>query len=634
MVIMDPITQRLAAAMKIHEAGRLTEAEALYRGVLAEAPQQAHALHLLGVLVHQQGRHDEAAELLTRALAVHGPHAIFLSNLAAIYLDLNRLDDTIAHARTALQMEPYLSNAHNNLGVALMRQGHYEDAIAAFAEAIRLQPMHIEARCNHSASLHRLGRLQEALAGLREAVRMAPQYPQVQNDLGGVLMALDQSEQAITHLRAAIRLKPAFAEAHSNLGLALRDVGRLDEALECFRTSMRLNPKYAGAHNNLAYTLEFLGKIDEARTELHASLALDPDNARALAGLSALAANGHGELSDDQVARIRTLVTRADLSIDDRGRLNFALGRVLDKEGRYDEAFAHYHLGNELRKTYVTNRGATFDRQDHRGWIDRLIATFTPAYFERVRSFGMDSELPIFVLGMMRSGTTLTEQILASHPLVHGAGELQYLGLLVMHLPERLQTEDVYPECMTRLEPMGARILAERHLQQLHEHGQGALRVVDKMPANFLHLGLIATLFPRAKIIHCRRDPVDTCLSCYFQNFGQPQPFTLDLADLGFYYREYERLMEHWRRVLPLPIFEMPYEELTADPETYSRRMIDFCGLDWDERCLRFHETERPVRTASVLQVRKPIYRTAVGRWKRYEKHLQPLLDVLQRPSE
>jgi Flp pilus assembly protein TadD len=624
------IEQRLAAAVRHHEAGRLAEAEAVYRGILLEAPRHPHALHLLGVLAHQAGRHRQALDLIHQALEVHGPHAVFHGNLAAVYLALGNLAETAAHAREAIRLDPAVSDAHNNLGVALMRQGRYDEAAAAFRETLRLQPGHVNARCNLGAVLHRQGSFPEAITLLRETVRLAPGHAQAHNDLGGALLACNQPALAERHLREAVRLRPTFAEALSNLGLALREMGRIDEAVECFRAALRLNPAYAGAHNNLGYTLEFQGKVEEARAAFLEALRLDPNNPRALASLSDLAAAGHYTFSAAQVRHVQDLIARGNLPIDDIGRLHFALARVHNRAGAYDEAFKHYRQGNELRKEYVRRRGAAFDPQVHRRYIDRLIAAFTPEWFERVKSFGVDSELPIFVVGMMRSGTSLAEQILASHPRVHGAGELPYLDSVVAGLPPRLGTTEPYPECLARLDAATARALAEEHLQRLRKLGGGADRVVDKLPFNFLHVGMIAALFPRARIVHCRRDPIDTCLSCFFQNFGEPHGFTLDLRHLGLYYREYERLMEHWRRVLPVPVFELCYEELTADQEAVSRRLVGFCGLEWDERCLRFHDTERPVRTASTLQVRRPMYRSAVGRWKRYEAHLGPLIEALR----
>ncbi len=625
----QPIDQRLALAMQHHQAGQLAQAEALYRGVLQEAPEHPHALHLLGVLVHQAGRHEDGARLIERALALHGPHPVFCSNLAAVYLALDRLPEAAARCREAIRLNPHLADAHGNLGLALLRLGQYAEAETALRNVLRLNPRHIDARCNLAAIFHRQGQLPEALSLLQDTVRLAPRSAQAQNDLGGVLLALGQPEPAIEHLQEAVRLRPDFAEAHSNLGLAHRELGQIDLALQRFREAIRLNPGYAGAHNNLGYTLEFHGQVDEALSEFHEALRLDPDNARALASLSGLAAAGRYQLSDAEREHLRSLSTRSDLSADDRGRLHFARARLLDKAGDYDQAFEHYRQGNELRKVYVRRRGAAFDPAEQQRVVDALRDAYSPAYFEGVRSLGDTSELPVFIVGMMRSGTSLAEQILASHPRVFGAGELRDIDRLVAHLPRRLGTTEAYPACIHRLDAPTVRALAGEHLERLRQRGGEAARVIDKQPFNFLHLGLIATLFPRARIIHCRRDPVDTCLSCYFQNFGEPMGFTLDLEHLGLYYREYERLMAHWAQVLPVPVFELDYEELTADQEAVSRRLVAFCGLEWDERCLRFHETRRPVRTASTLQVRRPMYRDAVGRWKRYAAHLGPLLEAL-----
>jgi tetratricopeptide (TPR) repeat protein len=624
---MSSVAERLAQAVGHHQAGRLAEAEALYRAVLADSPGHPHALHLLGVLAHQQGRPQEALDLIGRALAAHGPHPAFHSNLSAVYLALGRLGEAAAHAREALRLQPNLVDAHNNLGVALRRQGRLAEAEASFRAGVRLGPNHADARCNLGAVLHQQGKTPEALAVLREAVRIAPRHAQAHSDLGGVLLACDSPEAAITHLREALRLKPDLPDAYNNLGLAQRDLTEIDEAMRCFREALRLNPAYTLAHNNLAFALEAEGRTDEALAEFRECLRLDPDNSFALAGVSNLAVAGHGTFGEEEARRLEALAARDDLPTDERSRAHFALARLREKAGAYDEAFAHYRRGNELRKEFVARGGAVYDPAAQHRLTDHLIAAFTPAWFEAVRPFGSDSDLPVFVVGMMRSGTTLAEQIIASHPSAAGAGELPDFGRLVQSLPGRLGSD--YPECVARLDAATARGAAEDYLRRLRRAGPTAARVVDKMPVNFLHLGVIAALFPRARVVNCRRDPIDTCLSCYFQSFGKPHPYTLDLAHLGHYFREYERLMAHWARALPLPIFELSYEELTADQKAVSRRLVEFCGLEWDEHCLRFHETRRPVRTASALQVRRPMYKTSVGRWKRYEAHLGPLLEAL-----
>jgi tetratricopeptide (TPR) repeat protein len=625
---MPTIPERMKQALAHHQAGRLAEAEAIYRDVLHEDPRQPHALHLLGVIAHQAGRHREALDLIGRALAA-GPHPVFLSNLSAVHLALRQFDQAAAAALEAIRLNPAFADAHNNLGVALRELGRLAEAEAAFRAALQCNPRHADARSNLGAALHRQGRLPEALAVLREAVRLAPSHAQSHNDLGGVLLARGETEEAAGRLREALRLDPTCSDAHNNLGVALRDMGRIDEAMSYFREVLRLKPDSPTAHNNIGFTLEAQGHPCEALAEFQEALRLEPNNSMALLALSALSLADHYDFTDDELGRLEALASRPDLPDDERSRVHFALARAGDRAGAHGEAFAHYRRGNELRKATTALAGITYDAAAHCRLVDQLASVFTPDWFEQHRSFGSDSELPVFVVGMMRSGTTLAEQILASHPRVFGAGELSEVGRLVGALPGLIPGGRAYPECLAGLDTATARGLAERHLTRLHELGGGAARVIDKQPFNFQHLGVIATLFPRARVIHCRRDPIDTCLSCFVQYFGKPHPFALDLAHLGHYYREYERLMAHWRRVLPVPVFELHYEELTADQEAVSRRLVEFCGLEWDERCLRFHETRRPVRTASTLQVRRPMYRTSVGRWKRYEAQLGPLLDAL-----
>jgi tetratricopeptide (TPR) repeat protein len=626
---MPTSPELLNQALAHHQAGRLAEAEAIYRSVLRDEPRQPHALHLLGVIAHQAGRHGEARDLITQALAAGGPHPVFHSNLSAIYLALRRFDEAAAQAGAAVRLNPALADAHNNLGVALRELGRLAEAEAALRAALSRNPGHADARSNLGATLHRQERLPEALAVLREAVRLAPRHAQSRNDLGGVLLARGEAEEAAGHLREALRLDPALSDAHNNLGVALRDLGRIDEALDHFREVLRLRPDSPAAHNNIGFTLEAQGHPREALTEFQEALRLEPNDSMALLALSALSLADHYDFSEDELGRLEALAARPDLPDDERARVHFALARARDRAGEYSEAFAHYRRGNELRRHLAALAGFTYDPAAHHRLVDQLSAFFTPGWFQHARPFGSDSELPVFVVGMMRSGTTLAEQILASHPRVFGAGELSEIGRLVGALPGLLPGGRAYPECLAALDAPTAHGLGERLLRRLRDIGGAAVRVIDKQPFNFQHLGLIATLFPRARVIHCRRDPIDTCLSCFVQFFGKPHPFALDLAHLGHYYREYERLMDHWRRVLPLPLFELHYEELTADQEAVSRRLVEFCGLDWDERCLRFHETQRPVRTASTLQVRRPMYRSSVGRWKRYEAHLGPLLEAL-----
>jgi tetratricopeptide (TPR) repeat protein len=376
-------------------------------------------------VLHQTGHHAEALELILRAVAIQGPHPVFHSNLAAVYLELGRLDDAIAHARAALGLQPDLVDAHLNLGAALLRHNQYEAAGAAFAAVLRLDPRHIEAWRNLALALQRLGRLTEAVASLEQTLPLALAHAGLHHDLGGLLLMQGEPDRALSHLREAVRLRPDFAPAYGDLGEALTRLGHVDDAVAAFRTALDLDPHSAATHNRLAYVLECRGQVDAARAELLAALELEPDNARTLAGLSVLALAGHHDLSPSDLDRMRTRLARPNLPADDASRLHFALARGLDKAGAYDEAFEHYRAGNELTRAELCRRGSAFDVEAHRRYVDRLIAAFGPVHFDRLHGAGVASPVPIFIVGMPRSGTTLVEQILASHPAIYGAGERQ-----------------------------------------------------------------------------------------------------------------------------------------------------------------------------------------------------------------
>lgn len=622
--------ERLALAAEHFRAGRLADAEALCRSVLAETPTQPHALHLVGLIAHHAGRHQDAVTLMTQALAVHGPEPAFHANLASACLSAGRFADAEFHARESLRLQPGVARVHLMLGVALTGQEKLADAHGQFHHALWLDPNLFEARRQLSKLLLRQGRSSEAAAELREVVRRAPDDAQARNDLAEALLADRQPEEAALELRHAVRLLPASAGAHGNLGMVLNDLSRFDEALACFQRALQLSPGSATAHSNLAYALALQGRTDEARAEYREALRLEPTHPGVIASLAKLAAVGEYPIGADDLARFQEVAARTTLPIEQLSALHFVLAKLLDRAGQSADAFTHLIRANALRKEICRRHGLVFDLVVHRRYVDRLIAAFDAAHFQRSAGFGTDSPLPVFVVGMPRSGTTLTEQILASHPQVHGAGELDALPKLAAALPQQLGSSDPYPECLRRLDRPTSAALAQAHVDRLARLAPTASHVVDKLPGNLLNVGLIATLFPRAPIIHCRRDPIDTCVSCFFLDFGAASPFALDLEHLGHYHRDYERLFAHWAKVLPTPMLEVRYEEMIANPEENIRRLIAFCGLPWDDRCLRFHETQRAVRTPSDLQVRQPIYRTAVGRWKRYEAQIEPLLKILR----
>jgi hypothetical protein len=334
-----------------------------------------------------------------------------------------------------------------------------------------------------------------------------------------------------------------------------------------------------------------------------------------------MAAQGKYRLSASEVLRIEALLADGGLTAEDSARLHFALAAVDDREGQHDRAFAHLRSANEVKLTALKRAGRAFDPAEHAAFIDALIATFDRSFFERGQTSGLETEVPVFIVGMPRSGTTLVEQILSSHGLVSGAGEL---GTLESLLGPRGTTAEAYPRRFPNADRDELRATARSYLERLQRDAPSAVRVLDKMPDNYVHIGAIAALFPDARIIHCQRESRDTCLSCYFQNFSGIT-YTCTLEHLGFSYVQYLRLMAHWRSVSPLRTFEVRYEDLVANQERVTRDLVAFCGLPWDDQCLAFQKNPRLVQTASRLQVREPVYTRSVARWKAYAKHLEAL---------
>ena len=401
-------------------------------------------------------------------------------------------------------------------------------------------------------------------------------------------------DEAVACYGRVLELKPDYAEAHHSLGSAWEELGDLCRAEDSFRAALRHDPRSAFAHHKLAEVLG--GKLPEG--DLAALRRLLAEGS---------ASGGEGNLPDAQ-----------------RLLLHFGLAYVLDARGEYAEAAEHLERGNALQMCEWRNRGREYSSREDESRIDQMIAVCTPDWFERVRGFGLESETPVFVVGLPRSGTTLIEQMLAGHSQVFGAGEIK-LRDTIAALGE--QFADAM-DGLRRLDRETARNLAARHLEKLRALSGTALRIVDKMPDNYFLLGLLAGLFPGAKFIHCRRDLRDVAVSCWMTHFKEIR-WANDQRHLASRFRQYQRIMEHWRKVLPAPLLEVDYEETVADLEGVARKLVAWCGLAWEPACLEFQRVNRPVRTASAVQVRQPLFRTSVGRWKHYEDALGSLLRAL-----
>jgi tetratricopeptide (TPR) repeat protein len=477
---------------------------------------------------------------------------------------------------------------------------------------------------NRAVACHRLGQFAEAITHYQRILSLKPDLPEIHNNLGHALAVLGKPDAAVAAFQRAIALRPDNPEALCNWGLALADLGRFDDAAAKYRQAIAVNPGFAGAYNNFGLLLKEMGRIAEARAAFEQAIRLAPGNVSYYDNLAAVRPFVVG---DPYLTALEALATdAAALSTADRIHLHFALAKAYDNIERPESAFRELRNGNALKRQQIV-----YDEAGTLGCMDRIRELIGADFIQTRQGSGEPSALPVFIVGMPRSGTTLIEQILASHPQVFGAGELRLFDQAAGSIRNVLPGSPPFPEMMLDMSAERFRALGALYLDRLAERAPGAMRITDKMTANFLFAGLIHLALPGATIIHAVRDPIDTCVSCFSVNFTKGMAHTYDLAELGRYYRHYRAVMDHWRRVLPpRRIMDVHYEELVGDVEGVARRIVAHCGLSWDARCLDFHRTERPVRTASATQVRQPIYQTSVGRWRRYEGFLGPLLAEIE----
>jgi tetratricopeptide (TPR) repeat protein len=487
-----------------------------------------------------------------------------------------RYEDAIKIYREVVDRYPTRADALNDLGAALCKVGEYVEAEQRFRESVSANPNDATAKCNLGNLLRWIGNMSESEVWLRLALKLNPNYVDARVGLGLTLTRLGRLRDARARFNKVLKTAPRHADALYGLGQIAMLEGRFTEAEALFKRTLEVSPKMPGAWARLA----MLRRMTPADSEW-------------LQAAKELAASGIGCLEE------------ADL--------RFSIGKYYDDIDDFDEAFESFEAANGLQKSLAPK----YDRQVRNDVIDALIRAYPKDMIAAVGEGGCASVKPVFVLGMPRSGTSLTEQILASHPSINGAGELDFWTAV---LRER------EAEVLGGLsDPATRQKLAEDYLRLLEAHGGDALRVIDKTPIYSDYIGTIYSVFPNARFIYMQRDPIDTCLSCYFQQFSLALNFSMDLSDLAHYYTGHRRLLAHWQSVLPEKILVVPYEELVANQEGWTRKMLDFLGFDWSDRCLSFHETERSVVTASTWQVRQKLYTRSVGRWQGYKKFIGPL---------
>jgi Flp pilus assembly protein TadD len=647
----------LDEAVARHRAGDLARAEALYQEVARQAPRRPDVHHLLGLALHQQGRNIEARRAIEAAIGLFDGSPHYHNNLGEVLRSSGEAEAAIACYRRALALAPEDLQAANNLALALHASGRLDEALAQFARLARRAPDAPEVHNNLGVAQQASGELDAAVESFRRVTTLAPRHAEAWNNLGAALQSRGDLEGAREALERAVALAPAAARAHYNLSRVRAALGAWEDAENSARRAVELAPGEADLHLQLGYVLRARDRPGESVSAVRAALALAPDHPVANNDLgvalmmegdfaaaerhlrAALEAAPRLTIAFENLARVRrfgdddaALMERMAALLEDPGlddarrtHLHFALGKMWDDRGDAGRAIRHLQAGNALLHAV-----SPWDAEARSRRVDRIMEVFDAGWLSAQAGRGHPTAAPVFVIGMLRSGTTLVEQILASHPRVLARGELEFFDEVARIMPARVGMPDTpYPECARGLAGDDLAALARRYLSEVFAEPGDAERFTDKNPLNFDHLGIIAAAFPNASIVHVSRDPMDTGFSIYATHFARSLPFSNDLVDIGRYHRDYQRLMDHWRGLLGGRIHELRYEDLLEDQEGCTRALLAACGLEFDPACLAFHQTRRSVGTASHWQVRQPLYAGARGRAARYADWLEPLRAAL-----
>jgi len=643
----NPTQQQLRSLFKLYQSGLFTDTEKLALQIIKDFPKHQFAWKVLGAVLAATGRKSEALKANQKAVNLSPQDAAAHSNFGNTLKEMGRLNEALQSYNQAIKLKPDFAEAHNNLGVTLQGLGRLEEAVAAYNQATALKPNYAEASYNLGVTLHELGRLEEAvaaynqsiaskpdyaeahyklgntlhelkrleeaLAGYNQAVALKPEFAEAYYNLGVTLQELRKLEEAIASYNKAIALKPNYAEAFSNLGVTLQELGKLEEALVSYNQAVELKPDYAEAHYNLGVTLQELGKLEEALVSYNQAVELKPDYAEAHRMLSSIK---KFETQDQQYFKMRELYLSENISEEQRSHINFGLAKACENLEDFEQAYIHYKEGNVLRKKLLKYN------------INEDVELFRKIKFNypRVEQNSLASEefpkilVPIFIVGMPRSGTTLVEQIISSHPQVTGAGELNFATTFGGGIATGI----------TEVSNKTLLNFRNSYLNKMQGVSNGNLTVTDKMPQNFRYIGLLAAAFPEAKIIHVMRNPAAVCWANYKQYFvSKSNGYCYALDDVVSYHKLYEDLMKFWTNTLNNRIYTLNYELLTVNQESESRRLIRHLDLDWHENCLSPQDNARSVATASNVQIRQRVYQGSSEQWKKYQQFLNGAFDGL-----
>lgn len=654
----DKIRQALAQANKLLQDGNLPAAEQKYQSILKRQPGHVETLQHLAIMKLQAGNSTSALHFMQKALASAPNDPQILKNIAGVYFSQGELEKASAYAEKAISHEADNIDALAISGAVFYQQGQPDKAIEQFGKALKLNPQDIFARHDMARALCSIGKYEEAINHFQLALSRNPNFDECRFNLANMLIELKNYDAALSHYQHLLEDQPGNPGILLRLGSAYELAGRPDKAVLSYESALqndpnmiearlnlgqiylttdpersqgwflsvlKIDPDHIHAHYWLGVQAQTMGNFEQATVSFEQAIKLEPEFSNAWYRLSI---NRNYLPGDQSIKKIeQQFSTIADTRADNPEliTLGFTLGRFFEQQGDFDNAFRYFKAANQIKSGLYL-----FDKSQHDAQITDVINSFDSEFFRLRRDWGNSSRLPVFIVGMPRSGTTLVEQILAVHPSTHGAGEPLFMQELVTSLKTTNPARAVSHAGHFRdLDRQQIDQMAQQQLEKMQALQPSANRILDKLPGNYLRLGIIFTLFPEARIIHCKRDPMDTCWSCYQQNFEQGLAFTHDLDNLGHAYLGYLKLMAHWQELFPDRILDIEYEELLEDPETESRRLLHHCALDWAPDVLDFAGQEHPVATASLWQVRQPLYKTAIGRWKNYQKFLGPLEQIL-----
>jgi tetratricopeptide (TPR) repeat protein len=632
----ESLQDKINSIIGLFSSGQTQEALNSIEVLIKDYPNEPLLLNIGGVFYKQTGQLDEAINRFEKAITINPDYAEAHNNLGVTLQNLGLMDEAITSYEKAIASNPDYAEAHNNLGVTLQNLDLMDEATTSYEKAIASNPDYAEAHNNLGNIFRELEQLDAAVKSYEKVTAINPDYPEAHYNLGNTLVELGQLEDAIKSYEKVIAINSNYHEAHYNLGNTLVELGQLEDAIKSYEKVVAINPNHPEAYFNLGNSFQQLGKLDQAIKCYERAISIKPNYSGAYYHLSYLKKY---MASDPQISKMQSLISSDNITQSDRIDLYFALSKVNENLDNQDELFKYLHEGNRLLKeelNYSLDRSKTL--------FSTVKEIFSLPYLDIKKSFSSEPSTfkPIFIVGMPRSGSTLVEQIMSSHHAVHGAGEFQDLRSLIAPIlsdnliqgseiaSTSIGDKKIHLSSKASLPEAAFLSLRKQYLDALSNLNVSESVITDKSLLNFRFIGFILTSFPEAKIIHMKRDARAICWSIYKSNFrSKGNGYSYNFDDLAGFYGLYADLMDFWHQLFPDRIYDMCYEDLTTNQEEETRKLLQYCELDWDKNCLSFHKNKRAVKTASAIQVREKMYQGSSEAWKKYEEHLKPLTKAL-----